>query len=99
MNPKAIGIGSIAVALGLAVWFWGRQDTTPRTVRASELYSGTITIGTETWPGYIALYVAQEKDYFRDEGLNVVVRLYERYSQKLWMSDHQAATFFKPSTN
>ena len=40
--------------------------------RCSEL----ITIGTETWPGYLPLYVAQENGYFRDEGLKVLVKRY-----------------------
>ena len=39
-------------------------------------YSELITIGTETWPGYLPLYVAQANGYFRDEGLNVAVKRY-----------------------
>jgi NitT/TauT family transport system substrate-binding protein len=38
--------------------------------------AGPITIGTETWPGYLALYVAQEKGYYRDEGLDVRIKRY-----------------------
>lgn len=42
----------------------------------SDRYAGKITIGTETWPGYLPLYVAQELGYFKEENLDVDVKLY-----------------------
>ena len=41
----------------------------------SHLYKGKITIGTAIWPGYLPLYVAQEKGYFKEAGLDVDVKL------------------------
>lgn len=35
-----------------------------------------ITIGTDAWPGFIALYVAQDQGYFKELGLNVEVKHY-----------------------
>ena len=45
------------------------------TRHSGHLYKGKITIGTAIWPGYLALYVAQEKGYFRETGLDVDVTL------------------------
>ena len=42
----------------------------------SRLYTDKITIGTETWTGYFPLYVAEEKGYFKEAGLDVDVKLY-----------------------
>ena len=39
------------------------------------LYKGKITIGTAIWPGYLGLYVAQEKGYFKGSGLDVDIKL------------------------
>jgi NitT/TauT family transport system substrate-binding protein len=40
------------------------------------LYSGKITIGTETWPGYMPLYVAEDQGFFKEEGLDVTIKRY-----------------------
>ena len=40
------------------------------------LYQGTITIGAETWPGYLPLFVARDLNYFREAGLNVEIKRY-----------------------
>lgn len=40
------------------------------------LYQGKIVIGTETWPGYLPLYVAEDRGYFKQQGVNVEVRKY-----------------------
>ena len=42
----------------------------------SRLYKSKITIGTAIWPGYLPLYVAQEKGYFKEAGLDVDVKLF-----------------------
>lgn len=44
--------------------------------KSGRLYGQEITIGTETWPGYIALYVARDMGFFLDEGVNVEVLRY-----------------------
>ena len=43
--------------------------------RPGQLYKGKITIGTAIWPGYLGLYVAQEKGYFKEAGLDVDINL------------------------
>ena len=43
---------------------------------SKDLFSGKITIGTETWPGYFPLYLAQEKGFFKEAGLDVEVKQY-----------------------
>lgn len=43
--------------------------------------SAPITIGTETWPGYLPIYVARDKGYFKDEGLDVRVKRYVALGQ------------------
>ncbi len=54
----------------------------PQIVNASNkqpsksLYKEKITIGAETWPGYFPLYVAQEKGFFKEAGLDVEIRQY-----------------------
>ncbi len=49
--------------------------------KAVKLYQGTITIGENPWPGYVALYVARDKGYFRDAGLNVEIKPYSSLSE------------------
>lgn len=41
-----------------------------------KLFKGEIVIGTAIWPGYLCLYLAAEKGYFKDEGLDVKVLKY-----------------------
>lgn len=40
------------------------------------LYKEPITIGVAPWPGYLALYVANGKGYFKEEGLDVRIKNY-----------------------
>ncbi len=42
-----------------------------------KLYPGKITIGMETWPGYLALIVARDKGYYKEAGLDVEIKRYE----------------------
>ncbi len=62
-----VGIGLLIIVAGMV---WVR-----RTARIPD--PGTITIGTETWPGYIALYVARDKGFFKDAGVDVVIKRYK----------------------
>jgi NitT/TauT family transport system substrate-binding protein len=41
-----------------------------------KLYSEEITIGLNYWPGNIAIYLAKEKGFFEDAGLNVNIKSY-----------------------
>ncbi len=65
----------LATLILIAGWTIYRQNANPssssRPPRSS--FSGTIVIGTATWPGYFPLYVAKDKGYFKDEGVNVEV--------------------------
>lgn len=44
--------------------------------QAKKLYPGTITIGMETWTGYFPLIVARDKGFFKEAGLDVVIKRY-----------------------
>ena len=44
-----------------------------------KIYQGKIIIGTEIWPGYLPLYVAGEKGYFKEAGLDVSIKLYKGF--------------------
>ena len=61
--------------LALSVWFAGQAFDFHAFAgtSGSHLYKGKITIGTAIWPGYLPLYVAQEKGYFKEAGLDVDV--------------------------
>lgn len=48
----------------------------PAAQKAKDLYPGKITIGYVIFPGYFSLIVADEKGYFKDQGLNVELRQY-----------------------
>lgn len=37
-------------------------------------YTGTVTLGMSSWIGYAPLYVAQEKGFFKKEGVNVEIK-------------------------
>lgn len=74
MNKKIIILLVIGVVIIVFGWLGYEKYTTTTTTK---LYPGKITIGTETWPGYILLYVAQDKGYFKDAGLNVTISLYK----------------------
>ena len=57
------------------VWF-SRQHLSRQAPSRTPLYAGLITIGTETWPGYLPLYVARDQGYFKDAGVNVEIKRY-----------------------
>ncbi|MBI5728815.1 MAG: ABC transporter substrate-binding protein [Candidatus Magasanikbacteria bacterium] len=70
MSKKAqFGI-VMAVLVTVAVGWFGYKSTTTR------LYPGKITIGYDKWPGYIGFYIANEKGYFKEAGLNVEFKSY-----------------------
>src|SRR5258706_15205295 len=44
--------------------------------KAKLSYKDQIVIGDVVWPGYLGLYIAADKGYFKEAGLNVDVRDY-----------------------
>ncbi len=53
--------------------------TTTTTTTTTKLYPDKITIGGVAWPGFIGLYLAQDKGYFKEAGLDVDVKIYSGY--------------------
>ena len=49
--------------------------------QSKELYKGSIILGYTLWPGYLGLYIADRKGYFKDEGLNVSLKRYESLTE------------------
>jgi len=81
MNKKYFIIFGVALAIAAAGFFGYNIFTTPA-VPPIKLYAGKITIGYTTWPGYLGLYIAQDKGYFKDAGLNVDVKGYTILDQQ-----------------
>ncbi len=75
MNKKIIwgvGIITVLVVISMGGWFFYTTTTT-------KLYPDKITIGGVAWPGFLALYLAQDKGYFKEAGLDVDVKIYSGY--------------------
>ena len=49
--------------------------------RLHQLYKGPITIGMETWPGYIPFFIARDKGYFKEAHLDVSIKRYPGLGQ------------------
>ncbi|MBI2340475.1 MAG: ABC transporter substrate-binding protein [Deltaproteobacteria bacterium] len=52
---------------------------TKPTEEPPKLYPGKIVIGGVDWPGYLALYVARDKGFFKEEGVDVEFRIYNSH--------------------
>ena len=82
MTVKKWAVGSIValVVIGCGLTF---QRFSPHwfALHAKTLYPGEITIGAEMWPGYLALFVADEKGYFKEAGVNVKIKRYPGLGQ------------------
>ena len=50
-------------------------------LETSKRYSGPVTIGNEMWPGYILLYVARDKGFFKEENVDVRIQKYVALGQ------------------
>ena len=50
--------------------------TTAQAANHKHFYKGEIIIGVAPWPGYISLYMADAKGYFKEAGSNVQVKPY-----------------------
>lgn len=77
-RAKSVGVILLVGVVVIAGGWWMRQRrATPRAAAPdARRYQGLITIGTETWTGYLPLYVARDRGYFRDEGLQVAIKRY-----------------------
>ena len=73
MNKKII-ILAITLLIIIIGWLVFKNFTT--TTTTTKFYQGKITIGYTTWPGYLGLYIAKDKGYFQDAGLDVDVKGY-----------------------
>ncbi len=73
MKKYLLGILVVILILAIAIFAIGPLRKKQETVK---LYQGKIVIGIETWPGYLALIVAQEKGYFKEAGLDVEIKRY-----------------------
>ncbi|MBI4457971.1 ABC transporter substrate-binding protein [Candidatus Uhrbacteria bacterium] len=60
-------------ALAAIAWFGYQKFTTTTTTTK---FPGKITIGHTPWPGYIGLYIAADKGFFKDNGLDVDLKAY-----------------------
>lgn len=68
MRYSFIAMGFIVTTLVVVAC---SQDSGPKQPEKPSLYQATIKIGAVAWPGYLALYIADAKGYFKEEGLNV----------------------------
>ena len=80
MNKKNIILLITGVVIVVAGWFGYKEYFT--TTTTTELYPDKITIGYVSWPGYLGLYIANEKGYFKELGLDVDIRAYPSLSEE-----------------
>src|SRR5437660_1382846 len=85
-NPKSqkLFIPILAVVLVLLIvsaiaWFISAKSTMPQQPQQQpkKMYPGKVTIDYFVWPGYIGLIMAQKKGYFKQEGVDVALELYD----------------------
>ncbi|MCX6747570.1 MAG: ABC transporter substrate-binding protein [Candidatus Nomurabacteria bacterium] len=48
----------------------------------TELDKGPITIGLVPFPGYSAFYIARDKGFFKEEGLDIEIRTFNTLAQQ-----------------
>ena len=99
---KKILIG-VVIVIVLAVGFYFYTTTTTTTTTTTKLYTGKINIGYVAWPGYLGLYIAKDKGYFEESGLDVDIISYpslsEEYSNYASGKDKGAATLILDAVN
>lgn len=74
MAKKIIIAILILTALGAAGWYFIYLQNKPYLIPSDEQESPLIIIGYSDWSGYAGLFIAADKGYFRDEGLNVEIK-------------------------
>ncbi|MDQ0204785.1 ABC transporter substrate-binding protein [Pectinatus haikarae] len=72
------------MAVGMSIFFSGCGDTKTAKNNSSEenaaaagIYNGKVTLGATTWIGYAPLHLALEKGFFKDEGIDMDIRVIE----------------------
>lgn len=79
MNKKIV-IPLVVILITAIGWYGYKNLTT--TTTTTKLYPGKITIGYVVWPGYLGLYIAKEKGYFKESGLDVDIKAYPSLSEQ-----------------
>lgn len=71
------------ISLFLAAGFFGVQKytQTKKTTIPENLYKGKINVGYVAWPGYLALFAARDKGYFKEAGLDVEFKPYPSFGE------------------
>lgn len=82
MKPRQ-GIGVVAVLLLLLPASLQITACDRRPARTAEGEGRSITLAVTPWPASAAVYIAQEKSYFREEGLEAILRSYPSGHQGL----------------
>ncbi len=67
---QLIALAAVALAIVAAVWWRGRQAARPE-----------VAIGLNAWPGYLPFFVAQEKGYFREQGVSLKLVMYTNFNE------------------
>ncbi len=78
-TPRLI-IGAIILIIVLvtSAWYFTSQPSVSKALQAVKLYKGKIVIGyIKGWPGHVGLYLARDKGYFKEAGLDVELRSYD----------------------
>lgn len=65
---------TIAILLVITAGWFGYKNLT--TTTTTKLYPGKIIIGYVIWPGYVGLYIADDKGYFKENGLDIHLKSY-----------------------
>lgn len=71
----------VAMLAVLAVVWWGRRGAPWATVGRHGAATEVVSIGLNAWPGYLPLFVAQDKGYFREQGVSVKLVMYDNFSE------------------
>ncbi|MEK7561686.1 MAG: ABC transporter substrate-binding protein [Patescibacteria group bacterium] len=82
-TPKRLLLG-VTAAMLLAAIGWGifQAATDPSTEsKPGQFYQGKIRIGVTSWPGYLGLYIADYKGFFKDTGLDVELKYYDSLAE------------------
>ena len=89
ISKKIIIWSVVVIAIAVSGWFGYKKFTNTNT-NTARLYPGKIIIGYVIWPGYLGLYIASDKGYFKDAGLDVEVRAYPSLTEEY--NDFNAGT-------